>query len=63
MDPRSLFGEALNQDYQLTGDKRFRERIPMVCLIDNKPIYDHQAGDGRIVVKSKREAIDMLIVR
>jgi hypothetical protein len=59
---RSLFGEALNPDYQLKEDKRFREKIGMVCLIDNKPIYDHQIGDG-IVVKNKREAIDMLIVR
>ena len=59
---RSLFGEALNPDYQLKEDKRFSEKIGMVCLIDNKPIYDHQIGDG-IVVKNKREAIDMLMVR
>ena len=30
--------------------------------IDNKPIYDHSIGDG-VVVKDKRMAIDMLIVR
>jgi len=30
--------------------------------IDNQPIYDHSVGDG-IVVKDKRMAIDMLIVR
>lgn len=30
--------------------------------VDNKPIYDHCIGDG-VVVRDKRTAIDMLIVR
>ena len=29
---------------------------------DNKPIYDHSQGDG-IVVKDKRVAIDMLLLK
>ena len=34
----------------------------MIVTIDNRPIYDHTCGDG-IVVKDKRMAVDMLIVR
>ena len=34
----------------------------MVVTCDNKPIYDHTCGDG-VVVKDKRMAIEMLIVR
>lgn len=34
----------------------------MIAVIDNKPIYDHTCGDV-IVIKDKRMAIDMLIVR
>ena len=42
--------------------KELRERFRVVVTIDNKPIYDHTHGDG-IVVKDKRMAIDMLLVR
>lgn len=59
---RSLFAEAVCCDYMLERDKELRERLPMVVTIDNKPIFDHSMGDG-IVVKDKRMAIDMLIVR
>lgn len=34
----------------------------MTAVVDNKPIYDHCLGDG-IVVRDKRMAIDMLVVR
>jgi hypothetical protein len=59
---RSLLAEFLNPDYDLSKDKGFREEIRLMCLIDSKPIYDHNEGDG-VVVKNKREAIDMLLVR
>ena len=59
---RSLLTEFLNPDYDLSKDKGFREEIRLICLIDSKPIYDHTEGDG-VVVKNKREAIDMLLVR
>ena len=29
---------------------------------DNKPVYDHSQGDG-IVIKDKRVAIDMLLLK
>lgn len=59
---RSLFAEALHPGYDLTKDGMFREKIGMIVTIDNKPIYDHVCGDG-VVVKDKRMAIEMLIVR
>ena len=59
---RSLLGEALHSKYQLSNDKWFREKIGLIVVIDNKPIYDHTCGVG-VVVKDKRMAIDMLIVR
>ena len=59
---RSLFAEATNHDYELSKDQEFRERTKAIITIDNKPIYDHTQGDG-IVVKDKRLAIDMLLVR
>lgn len=59
---RSMFAELTQPAYTLDEDKVCRERMPMMCLIDSKPIYDHAEGDG-IVVRNKREAIDMLLVR
>lgn len=59
---RSLFAECLHENYSLECDKEFRECLEMVVTIDNKPIYDHTVGDG-VVIKDKRMAIDMLIVR
>lgn len=59
---RSLFAECLNEKYILERDKELREKIRMIVTIDNRPIYDHTVGDG-IVIKDKRMAIDMLIVR
>ena len=58
---RFLLIEFLNPDYDLSKDKGFREKIRFMGLIDLKPIYDHTEGDG-VVVKNKREAIDMLLV-
>ena len=58
---RSLFAEATNHDYELSKDREFRERTKAMTTIDNKPIYDH-TQDGS-VVKDKRLAIDMLLVR
>lgn len=59
---RSLFAEALHYNYELCRDQEFREQMMMVVTCDNKPIYDHTCGDG-VVVKDKRMAIEMLIVR
>lgn len=59
---RSLFAEALHDNYELCRDQEFREQMMMVVTCDNKPIYDHTCGDV-VVVKDKRMAIEMLIVR
>ena len=59
---RSLFAEALQSDYVLREDKMRRQHFEMVAITDNKPIFDHVQGDG-VVVKDKRMAIDMLVVR
>ena len=59
---RSLFAEARNEKYDLTLDREFRSELPLTLAVDNKPVYDHVHGDG-IVVKDKRLAIDMLILR
>lgn len=59
---RSLFAEALNASCRLSDDMVLRKKIPMMTVTDNKPIYDHCLGDG-VVVKDKRMAIDMLVVR
>ena len=34
----------------------------MTICVDNRPIYDHVVGDG-VVIKDKRMAIQMLLVR
>ena len=59
---RSLMAGALNPDYTLETDKYLREKFHAVVTIDNKPIYDHSHGHG-FVVKDKRMAIDMRLVR
>lgn len=59
---RSLFAELLNEDYRLENDKHLREQMNMLVTIDNRPIYDHTMGDG-VIIKDKRSAIDMLMVR
>ncbi|OLP98957.1 Protein CbbX [Symbiodinium microadriaticum] len=59
---RSLWAEASNSDYTLQNDLKFRNRTPLLVATDNKPIYDHSQGDG-IVVKDKRVAIDMLLLK
>lgn len=59
---RSLFAEARQHQYTLHNDKGCRQQLPMTAVVDNKPIYDHCLGDG-IVVRDKRMAIDMLVVR
>ena len=59
---RSLFGEALNESYRLDQDRSFRNKIGLTVTIDNRPIYDHTMGEG-VVIKDKRMAVDMLLVR
>ena len=59
---RSLLAEALYSEYTLQSDKKLRETFHTGATVDNKPIYDHTMGEG-IVVKDKRVAIDMLLVR
>lgn len=59
---RSLFAEACCMDYCLEQDQSFRNMLEMVLVVDNKPIYDHIHGEG-VIVKDKRMAIDMLLVR
>ncbi|OLQ09519.1 Copia protein [Symbiodinium microadriaticum] len=59
---RSLWAEASNRDYTLQNDLKFRNRTPLMVATDNKPIYDHSQADG-IVVKDKRVAIDMLLLK
>jgi hypothetical protein len=59
---RSLFAEALNPNYVLQHDKIFRNQLQIIVTIDNKPVYDHVHADGT-VVKDKRIAIDMLLVK
>ena len=59
---RSLLAEALHVKYYLDCDKMFRERIKLMVLVDCKPIYDHVQGE-QTVIKDKRLAIEMLIVR
>ena len=59
---RSLLAEALHMEHDLKRDKELRENFKVIVTVDNKPIYDHTHGDG-IVVRDKRMAIDMLLVR
>ena len=59
---RSIFAEALYPDYTLQRDRVFRDRMELILVVDNKPLYDHTKGNG-VVVKDKRVAIDMLLVR
>lgn len=49
---RSIFTEAIQQDYTLAEDKIHRQVFPMVAVTDNKPVYDHCIGNG-VVVKNK----------
>lgn len=59
---RQLFAEARNEKYDLKVDREFRSQLPLTLAVDKKPVYDHVNGDG-IVVKDKRLAIHMLILR
>ncbi len=57
-----MFAEARNYNCRLSDDTQFRQQLEMMIVVDNKPIYDHVHGEG-VVVKDKRIAIDMLLVR
>ena len=62
VDLRGRADGAVYSNYTLQEDKKLRETFRTVVTVDNKPIYDHTLGDG-VVVKDKRVAIDMLLVR
>ena len=57
-----LFFQKPLFDYRLSEDRIRRQRLPMVAITDNKPVYDHCVGDG-VVIRDKHLAIDMLVVR
>lgn len=57
-----MFAEARNEKYDLKVDREFRSQLPLTLAVDKKPVYDHVNSDG-IVVKDKRLAIHMLILR
>lgn len=59
---RSLIVESRFEKYDLQNDSHWKEQIKMIVCIDNKPIYNYVHGKG-IVVRDKRLAIDMLLVR
>ena len=59
---RSLWAEAVYEDYDLHQDFEYRRKVPLIAAIDNKPIYDHVHADGA-AIKDKRMAIDMLLVK
>ena len=59
---RSMLAEAIYSEYTLQNDHFFRERIKLLVLVDCKPIFDHVKGE-QTVIKDKRLAIEMLIVR
>ena len=59
---RALWAEACHEDYRPQSNLEFRNRVPLLVATDNKPVYDHSQGDG-IVVKDKRVAIDMLLLK
>ena len=59
---RSMMAEVRFPNYELKNDKFFREKLEMMVIVDNKPIYDHVHGEG-VIVRDKRIAIDMLLVR
>ena len=59
---RSMFAEIRFPQYQMEEDKQWRERMSMMIVVDNKPMYDHVQGEG-VIIKDKRIAIDMLLLR
>lgn len=59
---RSLIVGSRFEKYDLQNDSHWKEQIKMIVCVDNKPIYDYVHGKG-IVVRDKRLAIDMLLVR
>ena len=59
---RSMIAEFCNKEYSLEKDKHWREKMHMIIAVDNKPVYDHVQGEG-MIVKDKRIAIDMLLLR
>ena len=57
-----MIAEFCNKEYSLEKDKHWREKMHMIIAVDNKPVYDHVQGEG-MIVKDKRIAIDMLLLR
>ena len=60
---RSMWHEAVNYDYRLPEDKSWDQAIPIVAIVDNKPLYDHAKSEVNNSIKDKRHAIEMLIVK
>ena len=41
---KSVFAEALYPDYTLERDRVFRDRMELVLVVENKPLYDRTKG-------------------
>ena len=59
---RSMWCEAICQDYELRQDHMWSSKIPITAVIDCKPVFDHVSGP-MISVKDKRVAIEMMLVK
>ncbi|CAE7879526.1 GIP, partial [Symbiodinium microadriaticum] len=59
---RSMWAEALQQQYELRNDEHWSCKIPITAVIDCKPVFDH-VGGPLLAVKDKRVAIEMMLVK
>ena len=59
---RSMWCEAIHEQYSLKEDTAWSRKIPLTAVVDCKPVFDH-AHACTVSLKDKRMAIEMLLVK
>ena len=60
---RSMWCEAVYMEYTVKEDEVWEKKVPILAIVDNKPLFDHTKAGNNTNIKDKRHAIEMLIVK
>lgn len=60
---RSMWCEAMFAEYSVKEDDVWEKKVPILAIVDNKPLFDHTRAGNNTNIRDKRHAIEMLIVK
>lgn len=60
---RSMWCEAMFAEYTVKEDDVWEKKVPILAIVDNKPLFDHTRAGNNTNIRDKRHAIEMLIVK